>query len=221
MFVRQTTNEKGAIAEMEIATAAMRLGVTVLRPMAEHGRYDLAFEIGPRVLRVQCKWAALARDGSFVSIRWCGSRLTPNGYVLSPYGVDEIDLLAAYCGDLDRAFLLPTSLVAERRAMHLRLSAPRNAQRACINLASDYDFAGAVAQLGERPAGSRKGRGSSPLSSTRSAPTRHEVGANAFRDHFGYYAERAAAGEEVRVRRHGRPYVRLLPAEEPAATAPP
>ena len=58
------TNRKGAIAEMKIATAATELGVPVLRPMTEHGRYDLAFELGGRILRVQCKWGALDRGGA-------------------------------------------------------------------------------------------------------------------------------------------------------------
>ena len=49
MFVL-TTNQKGAIAEAEIAAAAVRTGVPVLRPMAEHGRYDLVFEIGRSLL---------------------------------------------------------------------------------------------------------------------------------------------------------------------------
>jgi len=47
------SNRKGAIAEMKIATAAVELGVPVLRPVQEHGRYDLGFEIGGRILRVQ------------------------------------------------------------------------------------------------------------------------------------------------------------------------
>jgi hypothetical protein len=40
------TNRKGAIAEAEIEVAAIRLGIPVLKPVAEHGRYDLGFEIG-------------------------------------------------------------------------------------------------------------------------------------------------------------------------------
>jgi len=36
------------------------------------------------------------------------------------------------------------------------------------------------------------------------------VGAHEFRNRFGWYMERAAAGEEMRVTRRGRPYVRLL-----------
>jgi prevent-host-death family protein len=41
-----------------------------------------------------------------------------------------------------------------------------------------------------------------------------QVGCHEFRNHFGYYLERAADGDEIRVSRRGRPYVRLI-AEEP------
>ncbi len=39
-----------------------------------------------------------------------------------------------------------------------------------------------------------------------------EVGAHKFRNHFGYYMERAAAGADILIRRRGRPYARLGPA---------
>jgi len=39
------------------------------------------------------------------------------------------------------------------------------------------------------------------------------VGANDFRRLFGWYAERAAAGEEFLITRRGKPYVRLTPAQ--------
>jgi prevent-host-death family protein len=39
------------------------------------------------------------------------------------------------------------------------------------------------------------------------------VGANEFRNHFGYFLERAADGQEVLVSRRGRPYVRLMSVE--------
>ena len=53
-----TTDQKGAIAEAAIALAAMKLGVDVYRPLGEGGRYDLILDVGSRLLRVQCKWAA-------------------------------------------------------------------------------------------------------------------------------------------------------------------
>jgi prevent-host-death family protein len=39
--------------------------------------------------------------------------------------------------------------------------------------------------------------------------TEIEVGAHEFRNRFGWYMERAQAGEEFLVTRRGRPYVRL------------
>jgi hypothetical protein len=99
----------------------------------------------------------------------------------------------------------------------MRLTPPRNNQRACINLAEDYEFAGAVAQLGEHRAGSAKVRGSSPLSSTSSSssePTPISVGSNPFRDQLGYWMDVVAAGQEVIVTRHGKPRLRLSPAVE-------
>ena len=59
-------------------------------------------------------------------------------------------------------------------------------------------------------------RGSSPLSSTSSpdSPNVVRTGSNEFRNHFGYYMERAAAGAEIHISRHGRPFARLLPAQD-------
>jgi prevent-host-death family protein len=205
-----TSNRNGAIAEMKIATAAIELGIPVLRPMTEHGRYDLAFELGDRILRVQCKWGALEDDGSVIKVNLQTCRHTPSGYVYGSYSADEIDLVAVYCAGLDRCYLLPISLVAGRRAIHLRLTPPRNGQRACINREVDFRLTGAVAQLGEHQSGTLGARGSSPLSST---PSTVDVGCHEFRNHFGYYLERAAAGEEIRISRRGRPYARLVPAE--------
>jgi prevent-host-death family protein len=211
-----STNEKGGIAETAIAAAATKLGVSVLRPIVEHGRYDLAFEIGERLLRVQCKWGQLDDTGAVVRVALKSNRLTPAGYVQRAYTADEIDLVAVYCAQLDRCYLLPIELVAGRRAVHLRVTPPLNGQRACIQLASSFEFEGAVAQLEERDAGSVEARGSSPLSSIPPSgpvqrPTPIQVGSHQFRNHFGYYLERAAAGAEVEIARHGRPYARLVP----------
>jgi prevent-host-death family protein len=131
------------------------------------------------------------------------------------YTADEIDFVAVYCGGLDRCYLLPSSLVARRRGIQLRFAPPRNGQRASVNLADDYLLSGAIAQVGERLRGTQEVAGSSPASST---PSAVDVGCNEFRNHFGLYLERAAAGDEIRISRHGRPYARLVPAQ-PQLTA--
>ena len=69
--------------------------------------------------------------------------------------------------------------------------------------------------------GTQEAAGSSPASSTSPPETLH-VGAHEFRNHFGPYLERAADGEEIRVSRRGRPYVRLIAEElrlQPALAA--
>jgi PD-(D/E)XK endonuclease len=166
----------------------------------------LAFEIGDRLFRVQCKWGALASDRSVVKVALRSSYLTPSGYVRASYTADEIDLVAVYCGELDRSYLLPSSLACGRTSVLLRLTPPKNGQRACLNLAVDFELPGAVAQLEEHLHGMEGARGSSPLSSTPAAPPDTlEVGANQFRNHFGYYLEKAGEGHEVLVsRRTGR-----------------
>jgi prevent-host-death family protein len=215
-----TTNDKGNIAEAAIALEAIKLGIEVLKPVAEHGRYDLLFDLGDRVMRVQCKWGSLDRSLGVVCVRVGGSRHTPNGYITSTYSIDEVDAIAVYCGELAETYLVPIQVAAGKRQMHLRLEPPRNSQRACINLASDYQL-GAIAQLGERSAGSRKVAGSSPASST--PPVDGEgseiaVGAHQFRNHFGYWMERAAAGDEILITRRGRRYARLSPPDPQLAT---
>ena len=130
-----STNRKGAIAETAIAAAATKLGVSVLRPIVDHERYDLAFEIGDEILRVQCKWARLRDDGAVMRVNLTSSWCTPRGYERRYYTEDEIDLVAVYCGELDRCYLLPSKLVAGRRAIDLRVTPPKNGQRACLNLA--------------------------------------------------------------------------------------
>jgi prevent-host-death family protein len=208
-----STNQKGGIAETAITAAAYALDIPVLRPVVEHARYDLAFEIGDRILKVQCKWGGLHDSGSVIKINLTSSWCTPTGYERRYYTEDEIDLVAVYCGELDRCYLLPSSLVAGRRGIQLRVKPPKNGQRACLNLAVDFELPGAIAQLGERLRGTQEAAGSSPASSTPSTPETLHVGAHEFRNHFGYYLERAADGHEVLVSRRGRPHVRLVSVE--------
>jgi prevent-host-death family protein len=184
----------------------------VLRPVVEHARYDLAFEIGERLYRVQCKWGGVHEDGAIIKVNLVSSWCTPTGYERRYYTVDEIDLVAVYCHELDRCYLLPSTMVDGRRSIHLRLRPAKNGQRACLNRAVDFEFPGAIAQLEERLHGMQEAAGSSPASSTLSPEVLH-VGANQFRNHFGYYLEKAGEGYEVLVSRRGRPYVRLTPVE--------
>ena len=213
MFV-DDPNHKGNVAELAIAKEAAELGLSVLKPLTEHERFDLVLGVAGRFLRVQCKWASC--QGDVIQVRLRSSYHSPTrGYVVSTYDSSEIDVVAVYCGELDRCYLLPIDLAAGREALSLRLKEAQNNQRAALNWAAQYEFRGAVAQLEERVAGSDEAEGSSPSSSTPTvasgAPSHEEVGAHEFRNHFGYFMERAAAGSEVLIRRRGKPHARLGP----------
>ncbi len=206
-------NHKGAVAEAAIAFEAARLGVEVFKPLSEHSRSDMIFEVAGSLYRVQCKTAR--RQGEVVLIPLLTVSCTPSGYVRSRYSLEEIDLIAAYCHELERSYLLPfEGKVGSQTTIHLRLSAPQNGQRASINYASEYEFPGAVAQLGERRHGMAEARGSSPLSSIQSvAEGKRVVGAHEFRNQFGYFMERVEQGEEVLVTRRGKAVARLVRAQ--------
>lgn len=215
MFV--DTNRKGNVAELAIAKKAAELGLSVLAPLTEHERYDLVIGIAGRLLRVQCKWANFR--GDVITAHLARNRRGPEGHIRRNYSPDEIDAFGIYCGDLDRCFLIPIQKIAGQWAIQLRLAPPRNGQRAALHFADEYDL-GAVAQLAERRRGTAEAGGSNPPSSTNQEPssemTLEEVGAHKFRNHFGYYMEQAAAGAEILIRRRGKPYARLGPAEPSA-----
>jgi PD-(D/E)XK nuclease superfamily protein len=94
-----TTNQKGAIAEGAITSAAIRLGVGVFRAVADE-RYDLVLDVGARLLRVQCKTAALNGDVLVICCYSC--RRTADGMLKRSYTSDEIGPMSSnstlHCG---------------------------------------------------------------------------------------------------------------------------
>jgi hypothetical protein len=143
-----TPSQKGAAAEAAIAAAAIRMGLVVLRPLCEGGRYDLVIDLEPELLRVQCKWAN-RRDG-VLSINLSGSRLTPGGYVRTTYTAAEVDAIGAYSAELKSCFLIPIAEVNERRGVHLRLEPARNNQARRIRWAHEYEFGAMVSRARSR-----------------------------------------------------------------------
>lgn len=222
MFV-ENPNHKGNVAELAIATEAARLGLSVLKPLTEHERYDLVLEIQGRLIRVQCKWGSRKRD--VICVRVSSSYHSPTrGYVKSTYDESQIDALAVYCEDLDRCYLLPVSMVAGRQLLHLRTSAPRNNQRAAINYAAEYEL-GAVAQGKSDALAARRSRVRIPPApllppdgTALNFPDRASfadlneiVGMDDFYAKLAQYVRRAEAGDEVLVTRWGKPVARLGP----------
>ena len=133
-----TTDQKGALAEAEIAAAAIKLGVGVFKPLSDGERYDLIFDLRPRLLRVQCKTAVLR--GSVLAVPFYSARRSRDGFVKKFYSACEIDAFAAYNVDLDRCYLILFGETRNRAYLQLRLDPCRNNQQVGVNWAEDFDF---------------------------------------------------------------------------------
>jgi hypothetical protein len=200
-------NDKGNVAEAAIAFRAIELGLSVSKPLTEHSRYDLVIEIGDQLYRVQCKWGRLLASSDAIAVNLTSSRWTPAGEVKTQYQAGEVDLLAVYCAAVGHCYLLPERLFVQRRSVHLRLSPARNGQRSCINLAEQYEFDGAVAQLARAPAWHAGGRGFESPQLHSEPPM--AIGSDEFRNRLGYYLDLAAEGQELTITRWGKRFLRL------------
>jgi hypothetical protein len=153
-----STDQKGVVAELAIARQAAQLGIGVWGAYTVE-RYDLIFDLRPTLLRVQCKWAC--RYDDVVIVRCYSNRRNRDGLLRRLYSADDIDAFAAYCAELDKCYFLPLDAFEGRSSIQLRLAPTKNNQQVGVNWAKDFEFAatlgprGAVAQLGERLAGSQ------------------------------------------------------------------
>jgi hypothetical protein len=140
-----TTDQKGAAAELAIAHAAAELGVGVFKPLTDGERYDLIFETGSRLIRVQCKWAPV--HGQTVIVRCYSNRRAREGLRRRTYTAGEADAIAAYCPGLNRCFFVPAERFDGHAQLLLRLAPSRNNQRLGINWAEDFDFGARLTAL--------------------------------------------------------------------------
>jgi PD-(D/E)XK endonuclease len=139
-----TTNQRGAIAEAEIVSAALKLGIGVFSALHDE-RYDLVFDLRPKLVRVQCKTANLS--GDVLVIRCYSCRRNAEGLLKRLYTSDEIDAVAAYCAGLDRTFFVPVERIDGRSHIQLRLRPSKNNQMIGVNWADDFDFAATLRRL--------------------------------------------------------------------------
>ena len=139
-----TTNQKGAIAETAITHEAVRLGIGVSRPVLDL-RYDLIFDVGKRLLRVQCKWAS--RYDDVVLLRLFAARRARSGLLRSFYDAEQIDAFAAHCADLGTCYFVEIAEAADHRQLMLRLGPTRNNQASGIRWARDYEFAARLGRV--------------------------------------------------------------------------
>jgi PD-(D/E)XK endonuclease len=140
-----TTNQKGAIAETAVIHEAVQLGVGVWVPVSAHGRYDLIFDAGGRLVRVQCKTAVQIAD--VLMVRLYSTRRCATGLLKRPYSAEDTDAFAVYSPTLRRCYLLDIAEFDGHTQVSLRLDRTRNNQAVGVRWARDYEFAARLTPL--------------------------------------------------------------------------
>jgi len=100
------TQTKGDWAELRVASKIRKMDYTVLVPFTEGEQYDLGVDTGDRFVRVQVKYAKLQDDGT-MKVSCLGTNSSKTGNNTTFYTEDQIDGIAAFCGDLEQCFWIP------------------------------------------------------------------------------------------------------------------
>jgi PD-(D/E)XK endonuclease len=141
VFAAQTvvlnTTAKGDIAEQAVTLALMVAGKTVLKPVSNGLRYDLAIDnLDGTFTRVQCKTGIVKRDGGVVHFRACSADARrPNG--VAYHG--QVDAFGVYCPEDGSVYLVPIDqLSGISTVVSLRLLPTKSGQEQGIRLAAAY-----------------------------------------------------------------------------------
>ena len=129
------TRDKGERAEIKILTALIERGDTVSVPWGDNQRYDLIWDNGVELARVQVKSGRL-RDGviqfdSISNSTYYKPQYEPKGYK------GQVEYFGVYCPDNDQCYIIPIDDVPDGRP-HLRVEATKNGQTKNIRWAKDY-----------------------------------------------------------------------------------
>jgi hypothetical protein len=164
---REHPVDVGTRTEAVLLAEFVKLDVPVLTPFGVNHRYDFVVDVTGELLRVQCKTARF-EDGSVVvparSVRSSGGTRHKR-----PYTAEEIDLLAAWCPAIERAYVLP-SCDLDRTAIRLRVAPPGNRHQRGVRCAQHYAIARLAHQV-ERLICTQQAAGSSPAAGFEVDPT--------------------------------------------------
>jgi hypothetical protein len=126
----------GQRTEAIVLAALVRRGYRVLIPFGTNHRYDLAIDVGDRVLRAQCKTGRLRRGAILFHVRSIRSN-TRGTYSRTHH--NEIDLFLVYCPETDRVYAVPVD-EATSTELALRVAPTANGQAKRIRWAKHYEL---------------------------------------------------------------------------------
>ncbi len=137
---------KGDVTEAYVTARLLEVGKTVLKPLGDNCRFDLAIYEDGRFLRVQCKtatWdrgyngAAKEKRAGLIFAAYSSANHTAAGRKRGYRG--DADLFGVYFPPLRRVYLVPVDECAPSE-IHLRILPPANGQRRGVRFAATYEL---------------------------------------------------------------------------------
>ncbi len=133
--VKRDTKRIGDISEGRVLIALMEAGYAVSKPFGESSRYDLIADDGETLFRIQVKTGRLR--GAVIKYS-CSSSHTHRGGAQQPY-FGQVDLLAIYCPETRKVYLLPESQLVATSA-HLRVAPTKNGMTKGVRWADQFEL---------------------------------------------------------------------------------
>ena len=123
---------KGKIAELIVSARLMELGWTVLNPLCENTRYDMAAEKDGKFIRVQVKYVTPNKGALHINCK------SSNNWSILTYTSKEIDVLAVFDSIEHKIYFIPVSKL-NTSSLKLRIKPTKNRQQKKINFARDFE----------------------------------------------------------------------------------
>jgi hypothetical protein len=121
------TKCKGGIGELAVAKNLMLQGFAVFTELGDLSRVDLIAIKGTTTVRLQVKYRAAKNN----VVEVAGRKSGPN--YSYEYSVDDVDVFAVYCPDVDDVAYVPILRVAGGKSVSLRLQYNKQLQTRDIN----------------------------------------------------------------------------------------
>lgn len=132
------SKRKGNIGEAVVIAELCKLGNPVSIPFGDNERYDLIVESKTgELLKAQTKYSSeISENGSLIFQIASSTNHTTNKH-FTTYS-DDVDIFFLYHTLTEKVYVLPISLVTNKKIMTLRISEPINHQKKRIHFADDY-----------------------------------------------------------------------------------
>ena len=128
------TKDKGDLGVLKAQVDLYQKGYMILNPLTEHAPFDLVVYKDYKFLTIQVKYRQLIRGCIVLKQISCWS--DKNGVHEKKIDFKAVDLYCIYCPETDKCYYIKPN--PDKISINLRVSSPKNNQKANVMFAHDY-----------------------------------------------------------------------------------